>query len=158
MAGGIRRLVEFGDRNQNGASTFITQDQKVAQAIRRHSMSRRGVIVETTANLEEEPVTEKPQVQPRTLSQVKGVTKPAQKPVKATATIKADKPKPRKAVGKAVPTDPNMDVRQYANFTVAKEAICKEFTIAKSIVRNPTALSKVAAEKGIIIQYTSDKQ
>jgi hypothetical protein len=147
-AGGVRRLVEFGDRNENGTSTFVTQDRKVAIAIRKHSMSRRGVIVETTPNLDEEPVPEAPKPQPRSLAVVKGVVKGVVKQPKAgkPATAKTNVEQKQDTDGK---------VREYANFTVAKEAICKEFGIPKSSVRNPTALSKVAASNGFTIKYTS---
>lgn len=143
-AGGVRRLVEFGDRNENGTSTFVTQDRKVAIAIRKHSMSRRGVIVETTPNLDEEPVPETPKPQPRSLAVVKGVVKQPKVDKPATTKTKVEQKQ-----------DTDEKVREYANFTVAKEAICKEFGIPKSSVRNPTALSKVAASNGFTIKYTS---
>lgn len=143
-AGGVRRLVEFGDRNENGTSTFVTQDRKVAMAIRKHSMSRRGVIVETTPNLDEEPVPEAPKPQPRSLAVVKGVVKQPKAGKPTTAKTKVEQKQ-----------DADGKVREYANFTVAKEAICKEFNIPKSSVRNPTALSKVAASNGFTIKYTS---
>lgn len=55
QAGGRNRLVEFGERNEAGVSTFFTTNDAVAQAIRRHSLSRRGVIVETTKPQEPAP-------------------------------------------------------------------------------------------------------
>ena len=60
QAGGKNRLVEFGERNDNGVSTFFTSNDAVAHAIRRHSLSRRGVIIETTRP--QEPALEKPKV------------------------------------------------------------------------------------------------
>lgn len=44
----IPRLVSFGDKYGSGASMFQTKDPKVAEAIRRTSMFRRGAIKETT--------------------------------------------------------------------------------------------------------------
>lgn len=55
QAGGRNRLVEFGERNGNGVSCYQTSDAIIAQAIRRHSLSRRGVIVETTPPQQEQP-------------------------------------------------------------------------------------------------------
>lgn len=153
MAGGTRRLVEFGDRNDNGASVFSTHDPKVAQAIRKHSMSRRGVIVETTPHQEEAPVIVAPKPQPRTLGVVKGVTKaPLDNRPNSTQKLTAG---PAKKAEKPAEEKPAGNIREYANFTVAKEAICKEFQLAKSKVRNPTALDKIAAEKGFSIRYKS---
>ena len=145
IAGGIRHLVEFGDRNINGASSFTTQDAKVAKAIRKHSMSRRGVIVETTPHQDIEPEEEIRKPQPRTLGMVKGVVR--------NAAVAKPVGRPRK-VKKVEPEEtPTGEIREYANFTVAKEAICKEFQIPKSKVKTITALTKFAAEKGFSIKY-----
>lgn len=51
----IPRLVAFGDPYQGSSSMFQTTDRKVAEAIRRTSMFRRGAIKETTKP-EEKPV------------------------------------------------------------------------------------------------------
>lgn len=45
---GLQRLIIFGEREGNGASVFQTKDERVANAIRRTAMFRRGVIIETT--------------------------------------------------------------------------------------------------------------
>lgn len=148
MAGGVRRLVEFGDRNINGASSFITSDPKVAQAIRRHSMSRRGIIIETTPSQKEEPVVEEAKPQPRTLGVVKGIVKPAAPQTRKPAGKKADAKKfqpQQKPAGK---------VRAYANFSVAKSAISKEFGIPKTKIKTASALDKFAFENGFSIKYT----
>ena len=161
QAGGRRKLIEFGDRNENGVSSFFTTDAKVAQAVRKHSLSRRGAIVETTRHLEEEPVQEfvKPQPAVRTVALVKGVGAKPVHSIRPTGKIslrpKAPaKPSPKKtqAVSDAV-GGTSGEVREYANYTVAREAICKEFSVPKSKVRNPTALAQVAKEHGFSIKY-----
>ena len=48
QAGGRNLLVAFGNRNQAGVSVFMTSDPKVAHAVRKHALTRRGVIEETT--------------------------------------------------------------------------------------------------------------
>ena len=58
QAGGRNRLVEFGERNLNGVSCYLTTDAIIANSIRRHSLSRRGVIVETTPPQQQEPLPE----------------------------------------------------------------------------------------------------
>lgn len=121
QTGGHNRLVEFGDRNQNGTSVFMTTDPGVAQAVRRNSLYRRGVIQETTKEPEPQPVS-------------------ASKTVKSTEKT-------------APAADGSPEVREYDNFTVAREAIVKEFGIKKSEVRNPTALARVAGERGFSIKY-----
>ena len=119
QAGGVKRLVEFGDRNENGVSAYSTTNAAIAQAIRRSSLSRRGVIKESTKYPD-------PETQP-------------------SAPVKAAEKKPQKP---AAPT-----VREYENFTLAREAIIKEFGLKKSEVRNPTALARVATEHGFSIKY-----
>lgn len=125
QAGGRNRLVEFGERNDCGVSTFFTTDDAVAHAIRRHSLSRRGVIVETT----------KPQA-------------PKVAPVETKKATIAPK----------VPTENGIPVRAYDNYTLAREAICKEFGIAKNKVRKPETLEKIAREKGFAIKYNNAQQ
>ena len=116
-------MVEFGERNENGVSVFKTTDAAVASAVRRSSLSRRGVITEKTEKLEPAPVIA-PSQQP--------------KAKKAEATQQNEK---------------KQTVREYANFTLAREAIIKEFDLKKSEVRNPTALARVAQEHGFNIKY-----
>ena len=50
------------------------------------------------------------------------------------------------------------NVREYDNFSVAKEAVAREFNIPKKNLRTPTALDKVAKEKGFIIMYKNAEQ
>jgi len=128
-AGGVNRLVDFGFANENNVSTFATNDPKVAQAIRKNALSRRGIIKETT---KEEPVAE-----------AQGVKK--QEPKADETTQKAE---PVTAKEPA-----SLQVREFDNYTVAREALCKEFSVNKNLVRNPTALAKVASEHGITIKY-----
>lgn len=183
-AGGRNLLVQFGDPNSNGVSTFTTKDPKVANAIRKNSLSRRGIILESSESAGKELETEK---------KVKKVAMPTKEAEKADVThqhteqeatqgeqtdtqeqhdtaeatteasgettedagdevteVTTDKTPAEKADegGEKAPEE-----REYDNYTIAREAICKEFGINKSSVRNPTALEKVAQEHGIIITY-----
>lgn len=126
QTGGHNRLVEFGDRNQNGTSVFATTDANVAAAVRRSSLYRRGVIIETTR--EPEPA--------------------APSPSPGTSAFPGTSGSSVTSGSSASP-----EVREYDNFTVAREAIVKEFGIKKSEVRNPTALARVAQEHGFNIKY-----
>jgi hypothetical protein len=133
--GGRNLLVAFGERNQAGVSGFMTMDEKVAQAIRRHSLSRRGIIEETTkpvAVSEEKPV----------VTATETVSKPS---TKRKPLVSDEKP--------ATAVTAEAKEREYGNYTVARESICKELGLKKSEVRNPSALDKIAKEHGIIIKY-----
>lgn len=126
--GGRNLLVEFGDRNSGGMSSFVTSDARVAHAIRRTSLSRRGVIIESTP-----------------ANQAASTPKPV-----PSAVV------PRQPQPQLQPSDlPASSVRSYDNFTLAREAIVKEFGIRKSDVRNPTALARFAQEKGFTIKYNN---
>lgn len=122
-ADGQNWLVQFDDPNQSGVSAFITTNAKIAHAVRRHAFSRRGIIKETT----EEPV----------------------KPVADTEGVVAEKPAEKPAAKPAA----EADEREFDNYTVARETLCKEFDVNKSTIRNPEALAKLAAEHGIVIKY-----
>lgn len=73
----IPRLVAFGDPYQGSSSMFQTTDRKVAEAIRRTSMFRRGAIKETTKP-EEKPMkkaekpeeTEKPKMEEKVFTNI----------------------------------------------------------------------------------------
>lgn len=132
--GGRNLLVEFGDRNSGGMSSFVTSDARVAHAIRRTSLSRRGVIIESTpANQADTTPNPAP-------------SSPSHPTLPTSPTI------PNNPSASASPSSP---VRSYDNFTLAREAIVKEFGIRKSDVRNPTALARFAKEKGFTISYNN---
>lgn len=128
QTGGHNRLIEFGDRNQNGTSVFMTTDPGVAQAVRRNSLYRRGVIIETTREPEPKPA--------------------APSPAPGTSASPGTSGSSVTSGSSASP-----EVRDYDNFTVAREAIVREFAVKKSEVRNPTALARVAQEHGFTIRY-----
>ncbi len=139
-AGGRNYLVSFGNRNQAGVAVFMTTDEKVAHAVRRHSLSRRGIIEETTKQQPVEapkPAVQQPVTAAKPLGK-KAAAKPAEKPAeKAPEKKNADE----------------NTVRVFDNYTVARETICKELGMKKGEVRNPNTLAQVAKEHGIIIKY-----
>lgn len=139
--GGKNILVRFGDRNQNGTAGFLTLDPNVAQAVRRNAFFRRGIIIETTKK------------QPVNTTVAKAPSVAEKKPLasKADETTKAKKTTEPGTTLKSAAVAPKE--REYDNYTVARESICKEFGITKSAVRNPDALARVAKEHGIIIKY-----
>ncbi len=140
QAGGRNKLVAFGDRNMAGVSVFLTTDPQVAHAVRRHALTRRGIIEETTKEVElEETLAGEPQV---TVPgrKAKAVVARGAEPVKATLAGK-----PQVTV--------QAKERLFDNYTVARETICKELGVKKTDVRNPEALATVAKEHGIIIKY-----
>ena len=162
-AGGRNRLVEFSDRNENGVAVYKTDDEKMAQAVRKTSMARRGVITETSQLPAEEP---KPAEQPtivlpkRTLQAVVTsqkertvLEKPAPKPKPRPKAVITPKPE-QKVKGKEV----SIETKEFDNFTMAREAISKTYGIPKNKLRNPMALDKVAKENGFVIKYKNAEQ
>lgn len=141
-AGGLKRCVEFGDRNEAGASVFMTKDPKVAMAIRRHPLTRRGVITDTT-----------PAAVVDELLQASAAPKAYDVRTSNANRGKASAGKTEAAPKKTVADDAGGSVREYENFTVAREAISKEFGIPKKNLRTPTALDRTARENGFTIRY-----
>lgn len=147
----------------------MTNNEKVANAIRRHSLSRRGVIQETTKEQPNGGVRNTEAV-PQSTRQ-KNVNKQSAIPSTTAEDRKTATSTDKTAEGKTA-TAPGPDVksatarehaveagtgepeeREYDNYTVARESICKEFGIKKSEVRNPSTLNDVAKAHGIIIKY-----
>lgn len=138
--GGRNRLVSFGNRNQAGVAIFMTSDEKVANVIRRHPLSRRRVIQETTVKSAQPAV---------------DTTEVVKKPAAAATGTAAGTTAGTAATPAPTPVSTNADPKErvFDNYTVARETICKELNIKKAEVRNPTALANVAKEHGIIIKY-----
>ena len=131
---GRSRLIQFGDRNQAGVSVFLTDDPKLAEAIRKNSLFTRGAITEET-----------PEGEKKKMATPKGGKKgPAPDVGKKIATPEGGQKELAPDVGKKM---------VFTNFTQAREHLCKQFKIARSKVRNPTALSRFAEEKNITIVY-----
>lgn len=138
--GGQPFVVMFGDSNIVGQCSFVTRNEKVADAIRRHSFFKKGIVWEKP----EEPVTT-------------GVNneKPAddgvlmEEPGENSAAIIAEAP----GITEQDTTTEEDEVPTFENFTEAKDWFCKKYGVAKTTVRNPTALNSEASARGIKIQY-----
>lgn len=154
-------LVQFGAHNQAGVSVFMTQDERVAKVLRRHSLTRRGIIEETTRGVinDDEPIESvealrgAEAIEPKQEVGHAEVTKTVEAGVAEVPTAEAE--------GSVVEPDGELSgteaaeptEREYDNYTVARESICKEFGVKKGEVRNPTALAAIAKEHGIVIKY-----
>ena len=164
-------MVQFGDPNSNGVSTFTTKDPKVANAIRKNSLSRRGIICESSESAGKELETEKKVKKTAKVTELVDEASALRQHTEQEAaqgeqtdtqeqydTAEATTEAPAETADEGAETadeggEKAPEEREYDNYTIAREAICKEFGINKSTVRNPTALAKVAQEHGIIITY-----
>lgn len=109
---GIPKLVEFGDAYGSNASVFQTKDRKVAEAIRRTSMFRRGAIKETTKEEEH---------------------------TKSAASISVQNG--NQDDGKAQDsTEPEMEEKTFTNITQAKDWVSKEYKIPKTQLKKPESV------------------
>lgn len=143
-------LVNFGARNIAGVSVYMTQDENVAKVLRRHSLTRRGIIEEATQGVSKEEEPKKAAGDGENAAEMHEST---EKPdIDATGAVEVD-PDGEPSGTEAGTTGAEPKEREYDNYTVARESICKEFNIKKADVRNPTALARVAQEHGIIIKY-----
>ena len=134
LVNGLNRLIQFGERNNAGASTFYTPDINVACAIRRTSMFKRGVIKEFGEQAKPAP---------------KEVEKKAS-PVTSQGVVTNAAPVPSKQEKAAEKADNVIEVK---NFTQAKEAVSKKLGIAKSAIKTPALLARVCKEEGLEIKY-----
>lgn len=109
---GIPKLVEFGDAYGSNASIFQTKDRKVAEAIRRTSMFRRGAIKETTKEEEH--------------------TKSA-----VSSSVQNGNQDDGKVQNS---TEPEMEEKTFTNITQAKDWVSKEYKIPKTQLKKPESV------------------
>lgn len=166
-ADGQNWLVQFDDPNQSGVCGFMTSNPKVAHAVRRHPMSRRGVIKEIGATSLDSEGTAAEMPDGETSGVVEGsgnestVTEPdnettaeqAEAEPEAETSLDSEGTKAEDTAAENAEEATTAEEREYDNYTVAREEICKEFGVNKSTVRNPDALAQLAKEHGITITY-----
>lgn len=131
--GGIQYLVQFGFRNGSGSSVFRTKDAKVAEAIRKTSMFKRGAIVETT-------------VWPKKADALKGAAQNGDTTHGSSAQNTAGIP------GEDAGEEPKMEVKVFANITQAKDFVSKEYGIAKRLLKKPEQVIEEAKKHGVKIE------
>ena len=115
---GIPKLVEFGDAYGGSASIFQTKDRKVAEAIRRTSMFRRGAIKETTQPEEHTKSASEQQHTERGGNQDDGQAQNG--------------------------TEPEMEEKIFTNITQAKDWVSKEYKIPKTQLKKPESVIEEA--------------
>lgn len=131
---GQQRLVRFGERNSYGASMFQTQLAKTAEAIRKHSLFKRGVIKEMTR--------EEPKAATATMPETK-----------VPGTERNGANEANGANGQADGATGQENVLEVKNFTQAKSALAKKLDIAYSDIKTPMQLEELAKKAGITIVY-----
>ncbi len=152
--GGRSRLIQFGERNHAGASTFMTKEEGVAEAVRRNSMFKRGVIMETTIKEEEPVVAEtKPQLAEATETGGKTGKKKSAKSSKKAAGKKGVKSETVKTEEQPQHTGQEENAKSFRDFTHAREWFSKEYGISRKELRNPTLLSEYARKYNVTIKY-----
>ncbi len=152
--GGRSRLIQFGERNHAGASVFMTQEEKVAEAVRRNSMFKRGVITETTIKEEVKPVIAEAEPQRteqtgKAKKNAKGGKKgSAKKGGKNAAPVKAESVK-----AEAEPQRTEQEAKSFRDFSHAREWFGKEYGVSRKELRNPTMLAEYAKKYNVTIKY-----
>lgn len=145
---GVQRLVKFGSRNANGASVFITSLRSTAEAIREHSLFKRGVIVE------QNPVVEEPEKKPEPVTDpVVQMFIPPKAAVREDVTEEPEEPT-------EIPEDEvtnhadESEIIKAKNFTQAKSLLSKKLGINYKDIKTPDQMMKLAKDNGIIIKYS----
>lgn len=130
---GQQRLVRFGERNTFGSSVYTTKLRETAEAIRRHSLYKRGVIREQVSD-------EAPKIKAAT-----PVLEAPAKNERSEAKTEGADAKTKKEMAKEV-----MEAR---NFTQAKSLLAKRLDIPYNTIKTPDQLQQLAKEAGIEIVY-----
>lgn len=137
---GRKVVVNFTERDGNGVSSFLTSNDKVAQAIQGHSFFRKGRVVlsgaQETRQEEKEVVrfaVEKPEVKPEE-QEADDIDEPAEEPAQMPEVTDED--------------DSNLN---FANITLAKEYLHRRFGIAKTEIRSISKTIAYAESKGLKI-------
>lgn len=131
---GQMRLVRFGDRNMNGTSVFQTSNKETAEAIRKHSLFKRGVVKESF-------IEDKSVGKTNGRSNVK--TSQGSEVNAAIATADGN-------TGKEVRQE---EVIEAKNYTQAKSMLAKRLNISYNDIKNPDQLLQLAKKSGITIRY-----
>lgn len=131
---GQMRLVRFGDRNMNGTSVFQTSNKETAEAIRKHSLFKRGVVKESF-------IEDKSVGKTNGRSNVK--TSQGSEVNAAIATADGN-------TGKEVRQE---EVIEAKNYTQAKSMLAKRLEISYNDIKNPDQLLQLAKKSGITIRY-----
>lgn len=137
---GRKVVVNFNERGSNGVSSFLTSNDKVAQAIMGHSFFRKGrVVLSNTAESKKE--------------EKEVVLFPVEK---LEADAKAEEPDETDGtVGEApqTPAEPDEDDSNlnFENITLAKEYLHRRFGIAKTEIRSISKTIAYAESKGLKI-------
>ena len=158
--GGVMRLVQFGARNANGQSVFMTNNKNTAEAIRKHSLFRRGVVTEFEASDEpEKPATKVTGTERR--------TRPAEPATEGTGTerrteepAEPDEPATEGAGTERGTersteqgTEQGEEVIEAKNYTQARSLLAKRLEISYNDIKNPEQLIKLAKDAGITVKY-----
>ena len=142
---GRKVVVNFNERGSNGVSSFLTSNDKLAQAIMGHSFFRKGRVV--LSNTAESKEVEK-----------EVVLFPVEKP---EADAKAEEPdETDDTVGQAPQTPAEQDEDDsnlnFENITLAKEYLHRRFGIAKTEIRSISKTIAYAESKGLKITIGED--
>lgn len=140
---GQQKLVRFGERDTFGVSAFQTTNRYTAEAIRKTSLFKKGVIKEESKVEEEKPAT----VIPAKKAPVpeKSADPTTTEPTDNQATTGTDNGNPDAGNGQ--------EVIEAKNFTQAKSILSKKLNIKYNDIKTPDQLMKLASEANITINY-----
>ena len=140
---GQQKLVRFGERDTFGVSAFQTTNRYTAEAIRKTSMFKKGVIKEESKVEEEKPATIIP---------AKKAPAP-EKPADPTTTEPTDNQATTGTDNGNPDTGNSENVIEAKNFTQAKSILSKKLDIKYNDIKTPDQLMKLASEANITIKY-----
>ena len=143
---GSQILINFTERDSHGKSSFVTTDQRVAQAIMGHSFFRKGRIT----LLNDGSAQEKKEEQKQTVT--------------FTEQAEAEEPKQEEEVRQTA--EESVEVQEnteddtnlvFPNITIAKDYLHRRFGVKKEDIRSLTKITAFAESKGLTITINKEE-
>ena len=135
-SGGTQAIVYFSERAANGTSTFLTQDEEIAQAIMRHSFFGKGVISLADTEAKERQTTDATESNDYAGASQEHETD--EMPAEATDSEKQ--------------VTEEVQRLTFPNITIAKDYLHRTYGIKKEEIRSLPKVLAYAQSKGITIE------
>ena len=133
-SGGTQAIVYFSERAANGTSTFLTQDEEIAQAIMRHSFFAKGVIRLADSDAKERQTTDAP----APTDDASASQGPETDEMPAEAPVSEEQ-----VTGEGV--------MRFPNITIAKDYLHRTYGVKKEEIRSLPKVLAYAEGKGVTI-------
>lgn len=131
--------IHFSERDSTGTSSFLTQDEKVANAIRSHSFYKKGRIIEATIQDDQEDDQEETQ---------------AEEVIQENDNERVDENIDETAETVTPEDDTNLS---FPNITIAKDYLHRTYGVDKNEIRSIGKIIAFGQSKGVNITINKEE-